>query len=115
MKTRFLARSKQRGLSLVDNIISSGLILFALFSSFLVINAAIKTSVTVEKKVQLVQQLDKKISQYILKGKFNHMPVSNSDFLQAKSSNSKLVKFVGIDKNFGIRISKEVIKYGTMF
>ena len=43
------------------------------------------------------------------------MPVGNSDFLQAKSSNSKLVKFVGIDKNFGIRISKEVIKYGTMF
>ena len=64
VKTRFSARSKQRGLSLVENIISSRLILFALFSSFLVINVAIKTSVTVEKKVQLIQQIEKNISIY---------------------------------------------------
>lgn len=115
MKARFSSTSKQRWLSLVESLISSGLILFVLLSSFLVINSVITTSVTVEKKFQLSQQLDKKIAQYILTGRFNDMAVGNSDFLQAKSSNSNLVKFVGIDRNFGIMVSKEVIKYGTTF
>ncbi|APC92200.1 MULTISPECIES: type II secretion system protein [Francisella] len=115
MKARFSCTSKQRGLSLVESIISAGLILFVLSSSFLVINAAVKTSVTVEKKVQLTQRLDKKIDQYILTGRFNTIAIGNSDFLQVKSSNSKLIKFVGVDKDFGIRISKEVIRYGTIF
>ncbi|AKE19768.1 hypothetical protein RO31_1914 [Francisella tularensis subsp. tularensis str. SCHU S4 substr. NR-28534] len=47
-------------MSLVESLISSGLILFVLLSSFLVINSVITTSVTVEKKFQLSQQLDKK-------------------------------------------------------
>ncbi|MBD5784483.1 hypothetical protein, partial [Francisella tularensis] len=86
-----------------------------LLSSLLGRNLGITTSVTVEKKYQLSQQLDKKIVQYILTGRFNDIAVGNSDFLQAKSSNSNLVKFVGIDRNFVIRVSKEVIKYGTSF
>ncbi|MDE4990306.1 hypothetical protein NAH39_09280, partial [Francisella tularensis subsp. holarctica] len=66
MKDRFSSTSKQRGLSLVESLISSGLILFVLLSSFLVINSVITTSVSVEKKFQLSQQLDKKIVKYIL-------------------------------------------------
>lgn len=115
MKARFSTTSKQQGLSLVESIISSGLILFVLLSSFLVINSVITTSVTVEKKVQLSQQLDKKIAQYILTGKFSTTSIAKSDFLQTKSSNSNLVKFVGINQNFGIKVSREVIKYGTTF
>ncbi|AIT10324.1 hypothetical protein LO80_07800 [Candidatus Francisella endociliophora] len=110
MKRRFLR--KQKGLSLIESVISSGLVLFMLSSSFLVINSTIKTSVNTEKKTLLAEQLDKKIDYYILTGRFSTSSVDNNTFTQTKSSNSKLAKFIGKNNDFGITVSKEVIKYG---
>ncbi|WP_234384142.1 hypothetical protein [Francisella noatunensis] len=62
IKHKFYKANKQKGASLVESIISSGLILFVLSSSFLIINSLITTSVIAEKKTQLIQQLDKKNS-----------------------------------------------------
>ncbi|WP_369844738.1 hypothetical protein [Francisella philomiragia] len=61
-KYKLYKANKQKGASLVESIISSGLILFVLSSSFLIINSSITTSVIAEKKTQLIQQLDKKNS-----------------------------------------------------
>nr|WP_235261373.1 hypothetical protein [Francisella sp. FSC1006] len=110
IKRRFLR--KQKGLSLIESVISSGLVLFMLSSSFLVINSTIKTSVNTEKKTLLAEQLDKKIDYYILTGRFSTSSVDNNTFTQTKSSNSKLAKFIGKNNDFGITVSKEVIKYG---
>jgi type II secretory pathway pseudopilin PulG len=103
--------SKQKGLSLIESIISSALILFILSASFLVINSTITTSFISEKKVLLAEQLDKKINQYVLTGRFNATTIANNTFSEVKSSNSKLAKFIGKNKDFGIIVSKEVIKY----
>lgn len=71
MMINVLKSKRQKGLSLVESLISSGIGLFILTSSFLVINSTIMTSVTSEKRVQLSQELDKKIDHYILTGRFN--------------------------------------------
>lgn len=60
MKARIILQRRQKGLSLIESVISSGLVLFILSSSFLVINSTVKTSVTTEKRVLLAEQLDKK-------------------------------------------------------
>lgn len=99
-------------MSLVESVISSGIILFVLSSSFLVINSTIKISTTVEKKTLLAEQLDQKIDHYILTGHFEKAPVDNNNFSQVKSSNSGLAKFIAEDKDLDIVVSKEVVKYG---
>ncbi|WP_245323083.1 hypothetical protein [Francisella sp. LA112445] len=103
--------SRQKGLSLIESVLSSVIGLFILTSSFLVINSTIMTSVTSEKRVQLNQELDKKIDHYILTGDFNKSPTQGDEFLKSKSSDPSLVKFIGKNKDSGITISKEIIKY----
>ncbi|AFJ42842.1 hypothetical protein [Francisella orientalis] len=83
IKYKFYNANKQKGASLVESIVSSGLILFVL-SSFLIINSSITTSVIAEKKIQLTQQLDKKIADYILTGKFNTKTIDDDYFFQKK-------------------------------
>ncbi|MED7787663.1 hypothetical protein [Francisella sp. 19X1-34] len=68
-------------------------------------------SVTSAKRVQLSQELNKKIGHYILTGDFNDASTKGNSFLKSKSLNSSLVKFVGKNKESGITISKEIIKY----
>lgn len=108
---RFYKTNKQKGISLVESIISSGLILFVLSSSFLIINSSITTSVIAEKKTQLIQELDKKIAIYVLTGKFNTEAVSSDYFFQKRVNNPKMIKFIAKNKNFDICVSKEVMKY----
>lgn len=112
MKVKLSAKHKQKGLSLIESVISSGVMLFVLSSVFLVINSTITTSVSIEKRTLLAEQLNRRIDNYILTGRFDTTSVENKDFSQSKSSNSKLAKFVGKDKEFGITVSKEVIRYG---
>ncbi|API86151.1 PilW family protein [Francisella uliginis] len=103
---------RHKGLSLIESLISSAIGLFILTSSFLVINSTLMTSVTSEKKVQLSQELDKKVDSYILTGKFDkNSTQQGNDFLKVKGSSSNLVKFVGENKESGITVSKEVIKH----
>ncbi|AJI53428.1 type II secretion system protein [Francisella philomiragia] len=112
-KYKLYKANKQKGASLVESIISSGLILFVLSSSFLIINSSITTSVIAEKKTQLIQQLDKKIADYILTGKFNTKTIDDDYFFQKKVNDSKLTKFIAKNKDFDLCISKEIIKYGS--
>ncbi|WP_150466781.1 type II secretion system protein J [Francisella sp. SYW-9] len=102
---------RQKGLSLIESVLSSVIGLFILTSSFLVINSTIMTSVTSQKRVQLNQELEKKIDHYILTGNFNSTSIQGNEFLKSKASNSSLVKFVGKNKESGIAVSKEIIKY----
>ncbi|MEY8702743.1 type II secretion system protein [Francisella philomiragia] len=113
MKHKFYKANKQKGVSLVESIISSGLILFVLSSSFLIINSSITTSVITEKKTQLIQQLDKKIADYILTGRFNDQTIGDDYFSQKKVNDSKMIKFVAKNKDFNICVSKEIMKYGA--
>jgi hypothetical protein len=108
---RLLNIKRQEGLSLIESVLSSMIGLFILTSSFIVINSTIMTSVTSQKRVQLNQELEKKIDHYILTGSFNNTSIQGNDFLESKTSNSSLVKFVGKNKESGITISKEIIKY----
>lgn len=112
-KYKLYKANKQKGASLVESIISSGLILFVLSSSFLIINSSITTSVIAEKKTQLIQQLDKKIADYILTGKFNTKAIGDDYFSQKRVSDSKMTKFVAKNKDFNICVAKEIIKYGS--
>ncbi|BCD92455.1 hypothetical protein fh0823_25940 [Francisella halioticida] len=72
------------------------------------------TSVVSEKRVQLSQELNKKIDHYILTGSFNKSSVEGNSFLKFKGSGSSLVKFVGENKESGITVSKEVIKHNKL-
>ncbi|MED7819880.1 MULTISPECIES: PulJ/GspJ family protein [unclassified Francisella] len=102
---------RQQGLSLIESLISSFIGLFIVTSSFLVINSTIMTSVASEKRVQLTEELDKKINYYILTGSFNKGSIEGNDFFKSKASSSSLVKFVGTNEKSRITVSKEVIKY----
>lgn len=109
MKTRLVR--KQRGVSLIETVISSCVILFILSSSFLIFNSNIVHSSVSEKKVKLVNQLDKKISDYLLTGVFNTSKIGQNTFFYTKASNPKLIKFVAKDSTFAVKVSKEVLKY----
>lgn len=100
----------QRGMSLIETIISSSILLFILSTSFLVINTTIGTTSVIEKKMQLSQNLDSKIDRYLITGKFNHAYNQSNEFKQVKSSNPKIAKFEAKNKDFNIKITKEVLK-----
>jgi Tfp pilus assembly protein PilV len=109
LRTKKLKLSNQSGMSLIETTISSGILLFILSSSFLVINTTISTSSVVERKVELSQRLDAKIDRYLVTGRFNAAPVKSNEFKQVQSSNPKIAKFEAKDNDFNVKISKEVL------
>lgn len=110
LQAKQLKFNNQRGMSLIETTISSGILLFILSSSFLVINTTVSTSSVVERKVELSQRLDAKIDRYLVTGKFNSTPIQSNEFKQIKASSPKIVKFEGKDKDLDVKISREVMK-----
>ncbi|QLE79845.1 hypothetical protein FLM55_08920 [Francisella sp. Scap27] len=110
LRAKRLKLSNQSGMSLIETTISSGILLFILSSSFLIINTTVSTSSVVERKVELSQRLDAKVDRYLVTGRFNAVPVESDEFEQVKSSNPKIAKFEAKDKDFNVKISREVLK-----
>ena len=111
MKANRLTK-KQSGVSLIETVISSCIILFILSSSFLVFDSNMINSAVSQKRVELVNQLDKKINQYLLTGVFNTSSIGQSTFFYRKASSHKLVKFVAKDTASDVEVSKEILKHG---
>lgn len=103
---------KQQGVSLIETVISACIILFILSSSFLVFSSNIVHSSVSEKKVELANQLDKKINTYLLTGVFSTSRVGQSTFFYKKASSPKLVKFSAKNTAFDVQVSKEILRHG---
>ncbi|MFT4694485.1 MAG: hypothetical protein ACI8TE_001401 [Francisella sp.] len=111
MKIKRLAR-EQSGVSLIETVISSCIILFILSSSFLVFNSNMINSSVSGKRVELVDQLDRKINKYLLTGVFSTSRIGQSTFFYKKASSPKLVKFVAKNTVFNVEVSKEILRHG---
>ncbi|MFT5950762.1 MAG: hypothetical protein ACI9BN_001015 [Francisella sp.] len=111
MKIKRLAR-EQSGVSLIETVISSCIILFILSSSFLVFNSNMINSSVSGKRVELVDQLDRKINKYLLTGVFSTSRIGQSTFFYKKASSPKLVKFVAKNTAFNVEVSKEILRHG---
>ena len=110
MKAKRLTK-KQIGVSLIETVISSCIILFILSSSFLVFNSNMVNSAVSEKKVELANQLDRKINKYLLTGVFSTSRIGQSTFFYRKASSHKLVKFVAKNTAFDVEVSKEILRH----
>lgn len=109
----------QRGVSLVETLISTALSLFVLTSLLLIINALIFHSYFIEKKIQLTNTLNSKLDEYMLMDYFDTS--SSSSFLSfhkndianrtgLNGGSYKLVKLTGEDSDNNITVVKKALK-----
>ena len=113
MKIKKLTKN-QSGISLIETVISSCIILFILSSSFLVFNSNMVNSTVSKKKVELANQLERKINKYLLTGMFSTSRIGQSTFFYRKASSPKLIKFVAKNTAFDVEVSKEILRHGKV-
>jgi len=111
MKAKKLTK-KQSGISLIESVVSSCIVLFILTSSFLVFNSSMINTVVSKKRVELANQLDRKVNKYLLTGVFSTSRIGQSTFFYRKASSPKLVKFVAKNTAFDVEMSKEILRHG---
>ncbi|AIT10291.1 hypothetical protein LO80_04985 [Candidatus Francisella endociliophora] len=101
-----------KGVSLIEALISVAIMLFILFSMFLVFNSAILSSSVVDDKVNLYDQLNDRIDNYRLTGVFDNTSSGTITFSEQQLSDPELIRFtINDSSNGGMTVSKDVAKY----
>lgn len=97
--------AKQRGITLVESMISIAILMFLLFAFFLVFNSTILSSSTLNKQVDMTSVLDQRIDDYVLTGSFNDTSSGSMVFSQKATDDPAIVKFTVTGD--GITVSKD--------
>lgn len=96
---------KQKGFLIVEALSATAVVAFLLLGSTYVISNILMNSAVSDKKIMLTDELDTRINLFALTGKFDSKVDGDMTFEQEETGN-KLLKFVGENKDYNIKISK---------
>jgi prepilin-type N-terminal cleavage/methylation domain-containing protein len=96
----------QKGFSLVEVMIAASIGVFLLFSTFYVLGNIMTKIVLVEKKVEMINELDKRIGLYMLTGEFNDEASLGMSFSVLDVEGGSLKEFKVTDSDFGLEVTK---------
>ncbi|AIT09887.1 hypothetical protein LO80_07840 [Candidatus Francisella endociliophora] len=101
---------KSQGVSLTETLISMTILLFASFASFsLLTSNAAKTNL-IEQKVNLANQLDERVNEYLISNNFNDGSSGNTSFSQQSIEGTGLSEYSAIDSVSGLNVSQKAFE-----
>ena len=96
---------KQKGYLLIEVLIAMSITMFLLFGALYVVGSILSGSALSEKRVELVDELDTRINNFVLSNSFNSDSLGDMTFNQGISSGG-ILTFVGENSNYNITVVK---------
>lgn len=96
---------KSRGFTILEVLISSALAMFLFFTIFYAIGNIISKAILIEKRVELADELDSRISDFMLTGQFDDSSTTNMSFSKAIGADNIQI-FTAVNENFDLQIIK---------
>ena len=96
----------EKGLSLIEVLISSALGLFMLFTVLYFMGNILTRTTLLTKKVQLADELSNRVSDFIISNNFDSNNLNAMSFSKSTSSNG-LNTFTARNNDFGISITQQ--------
>ena len=96
---------KQKGHSLVEVLIALAMSVFLIFGALYVVGIILTGSNVSEKRVELVDELDTRINDFVLSKSFNTDSLGNMTF-QKNVGSGNVLEFVGENSKYNIKVFK---------
>ncbi|AJI54368.1 putative pilus assembly protein [Francisella philomiragia] len=95
-----------KGFTFIEVLIASILGIFVLIAAFYAIGNILSNAVLTEKKVELVDELEARVDNYMLTGNFDDSPLGNITFSRVGSGSSVIREFVATNPDFSLQVVK---------
>ena len=102
----------QKGFTLVEVLIAAAMVGFLLFGALYVVGNILTGSALSEKRVELTDELDTRINQFVLNGTFDDSTSGNMTFSEGVSTNGVL-EFTGTNSAYNLTIVKNSFDIGN--
>ncbi|AJI47902.1 prepilin-type N-terminal cleavage/methylation domain-containing protein [Francisella philomiragia] len=102
-----------KGFTFIEVLIASILSIFVLIAAFYAIGNILSSAVLSEKKVELVDELESRVDNYMLTGNFDDSPLGNITFSRVGSGSSVIREFVATNPDFSLQVVKRTYSVAT--
>ncbi|WP_236939867.1 type II secretion system protein [Francisella uliginis] len=99
---------KNKGFTILEVLISSALAMFLFFAVFYTIGNIISKAVLIENKVELADELDDRVNDFMLTGAFDDSSLGNITFLKSLSPGASILEFVATNPDMSLTVTKRV-------
>ncbi|MEY8766550.1 MULTISPECIES: PulJ/GspJ family protein [Francisella] len=100
-----LNTKKRKGFTFLEVLIASLLGVFVLIAVFYAVGNILSNGVLTEKRVELANELEARVDNYMLAGNFDDSPSGDLAFSRVDSG-SGIREFIGINSNFSLQVIK---------
>ena len=80
-------RIKMAGMSIIEVMIAIAMLLFVSYATLMVLSSGMSTTIYLSKKVDLVDELDYRVSEYIISNSFDGTASGSSSFVKTDITN----------------------------
>ncbi|WP_052399173.1 type II secretion system protein [Candidatus Francisella endociliophora] len=98
-----------KGFSMIELMITVVLIVFLLFAVFYAISSVISGSILTEKRVELTNQLDKRVNEFMVTGEFDTSDADGITFAKL-DSDDEVAEFSATNEAFSLTIIKRAFE-----
>lgn len=96
-----------KGFTLIEVLIAAALGVFLLFAVFYAVGSILSKAILTEKKIDLVNELDKRVDRFMLTGEFEEGTFEDMVFSEVSNSSPILFEFKAVNENFSLDITKK--------
>jgi type II secretory pathway pseudopilin PulG len=101
--------NKNKGMTLVEKLAAAAILLFLFFMAFYTLGNILSGAILAEKKVQLIDELDKRVNAYELDSSFDTSTSEDMSFSEV-NANNEIIDFTATNSNFSLSIVKRAFK-----
>ncbi|APC95399.1 type II secretion system protein [Francisella tularensis subsp. novicida] len=102
-----------KGFTIIEVLIVAALGLFTLMTAFYAIGNILSNAILTEKKVELVDELETRVDEYMLTGNFDDSSLGNITFSRVDSGSSMIREFVATNPDFSLQVTKRTYSVTT--
>lgn len=99
---------KNKGFTILEVLISSALAMFLFFAIFYTVANIISKAVLIEKKVELADELDNRVCNFMLTGVFDDSSIGNITFSKSQNLGQSIEEFVATNPDMSLTVAKRV-------
>ncbi|MED7788326.1 type II secretion system protein [Francisella sp. 19X1-34] len=99
---------RNKGFTILEVLISSALVMFLFFTIFYTIGNIISRAILIEKKVELADELDDRVSDFMLSGTFNDNSLGNITFSKSSDLGESIQEFVATNPDMELTVTQRI-------
>jgi hypothetical protein len=100
--------TKNKGFTILEVLISSALAMFLFFAVFYTIGNIISKAILMEKKVELVDELDNRVNDFMLTGTFDESAIGDITFSKSSNLGESIQEFIATNPDMALTATQRI-------